>query len=137
MLGKVVMKEKTSEAYLGENLCSKGLRASTAASNRDKVAKVKGSIYKLCALMEDFRMQVVGGMRAAINIYKSCIVSSLLTNSGTWTEITDREIKLLDDIQDTFCRALLQVPLSTPKASLRAAFGLVGMQFRVMESKIL
>ena len=37
----------------------------------------------------------------------------------------------------TFYRALLQVPLSTPKASLRAAFGLVGMEYRVMESKIL
>ena len=40
-------------------------------------------------------------------------------------------------MQDTFCRALLQVPLATPKASLRAAFGMVGMQYRVMESKIL
>ena len=76
-------------------------------------------------------------MKAAIDLYESCIASSLLTNSGTWTEITDKEIKLLDDQQDTFCRALLQVPLSTPKALLRASFSLDDMKHRVMESKIL
>ena len=121
MLGKVVMKEKTSEAYLGDNLCSKGLRASTAASNRDKVAKVKGSIYKLCALMEDFRMQVVGGMRAAINIYKSCIVSSLLTNSGTWTSQTRRSSCLMSNRTRSAgpsCRYLH--PQGQPSSSLRS-----------------
>jgi hypothetical protein len=82
-------------------------------------------------------MQVVGSMKAAIKLYESCIVSSLLTNSGTWTEITKSEIKLLDECQDTFCRALLQVPGSTPKASLRAAFGLADMDHRVKEAKIL
>ena len=76
-------------------------------------------------------------MKAAIELYESCIVSSLLTNSGTWTDITDKEIKLLEDQQDTFCRALLQVPVSTPKASLRAVFGLVDLNHRVMEAKIM
>ena len=105
MLGKISMKEKTSEAYLGDILSSEGLRASTEASIRDRVGKVKGSIYELRSLIEDFRMQVVGGMRAAIDLFESCTVSSLLTNSGTWTEITDREFKLLDNMQDMFCRA--------------------------------
>ena len=108
MLGKISLKEKTSEAYLGDILSSEGLRASTEASNRDRVGKVKGSIYEHRSLIEDFRMQVVGGMRAAIDLFESCIVSSLLTNSCTWTEITDKEVKLLDDIQDTFCRAFIK-----------------------------
>ena len=136
MMGKIIMKEKINEAYLGDILCSEGLRASTEASIRARVAKVKGSIYELRSIIEDFRMQVVGGMKAAIELYESCIVSSLLTNSGTWTDITDKEIKLLEDQQDTFCRALLQVPVSTPKASLRAVFGLVDLKHRVMEAKI-
>ena len=107
MLGKISLKEKTSEAYLGDILSSEGLRASTEASIRDRVGKVKGSIYKLRSLTEYFRMQVVDEMRAAIDLFESCIVSSLLTNSGTWTENTDKEVKLLNNIQDTFCRALL------------------------------
>ena len=64
-------------------------------------------------------------------------MSSLLSNCGTWTEINKKEIKLLDEHQDTFVRALLQLPLSTPKASLRAAFGLLGMAWRVKEAKVL
>ena len=114
MLGKVVLNEKGSEAYLGDILSSQGLRASTEASIRDRAAKVKGSIYELRSLIEDFRMQVVGGMTAAIDLYESCIVSSLLTNSGTWTEIGDSEIELLDEKQNNFCRALLQLPMSNP-----------------------
>ena len=137
MLGKVVLKEKCSEAYLGDILCSQGLRASTEASIRERTAKVKGSIYELRALVEDFRMQSVGGMTAGIDLYESCIVSSLLSNSGTWTEIGETEIELLDEKQNTFCRALLQLPKSTPKPSLRASLGLLGMRWRVMESKVL
>ena len=44
---------------------------------------------------------------------------------------------MLDKQQDTFVRALLQLPRSTPKASLRAAFGLLGMAWRVMEAKVM
>ena len=70
-------------------------------------------------------------------MYESCIVSSLLTNSGTWTEITEQEVKQLEELQNTLCRALLQVPFSTPKSSLRVVLGLVGMKLRVMEAKVL
>ena len=54
-------------------------------------------------------------MNTVIDLYKSCIVSSLLTTCGTWTEITEEEIKQL----------------------LRAAFRLVSLKFRVMEVKVL
>ena len=137
MLGSIVLSEKKSEKYLGDILCSEGLRASVEASIKDRAGKVKGCIYELRALVEDFRMQAVGGTRAAIDLYESCIVSSLLSNSGTWTEISEKEIKLLDEQQNTFVRALLQLPLSTPKASLRAAFRLLGMSWRVKEAKVM
>ena len=93
MLGKVVLKEKESEAYLGDILSSQGLHASTEASIRLRAAKIKGSIYELRSLVEDFRMQMVGGMTAALDLYESCIVLSLLSNSGTWTDIGDKEIE--------------------------------------------
>ena len=46
-------------------------------------------------------------------------------------------MKILEELQNTMCRALLQVPLSTPKPSLRAAFGLESMKCRVMQAKVL
>jgi hypothetical protein len=137
MMGSIVMTEKKSEKYLGDILCSEGLRASVKASIEDRAGKVKGSNYELRALIEDFRMQAVGGTAAAIDLYESCIVSSLMSNSGTWTEISEQEIKMLDEQQETFVRVLLQLPRSTPKASLRAALGLLGMSWRVKENKVL
>ena len=44
MLGQIVMKEKKSEAYLGDILCSEGLEASIEATIKDRAAKLKGSI---------------------------------------------------------------------------------------------
>ena len=81
-------------------------------------------------------MQAVGGMRSPIYLYESCIVPSLLTYCGTWTEITKKEENILDEIQNVFCTAVLQIPVSAPKPSLRAVFGLPGMKWRVMEAKV-
>ena len=114
MLGEITMKEKQNEAYLGDVLCGIGLTASIQATIKDRTPRVKGSIYELRALIEDFRMQAVGGMMAAIDLYESCIVPSLLTNCGTWTEMTEKEENLLEEIQNMFCRAVLQVPVSSP-----------------------
>ena len=80
----------------------------------------------------NFRIQIIGGMQGEIDLYEACIIPSLLSNCGTWTEITVKEEKLLSELQNTFCRALLQVPCSSPKPSLRASFGLLGMKWRVM-----
>ena len=81
-------------------------------------------------------MQAVGGTRAAIDLYESCIVPSLLANCGTWAGITEHEEKLLEEQQNLFCRTLLQIPVSSPKPSLRAALGLLGTKWRVMEAKV-
>ena len=130
------MKEKKSEAYLGDILCSEGIEASIEATIKDRAAKVKGSIYELRALIEDFRMQAVGGLRGAVDLYESCIIPSLLSNCGTWAGITEHEEKLIEEHQNLFCRTILQVPVSTPKSSLRAALGLLGTKWRIMEAKV-
>ena len=49
MLGEIVLKEKKSEAYLGE-----GLTASVQATIKGRTSKVKGSIYELRSLIKDF-----------------------------------------------------------------------------------
>ena len=137
MLGKVMLEEKLTDKYLGDILSSQGLSASVEASIRDREAKIKGSIYELRALTEDFMMQAVGGMQSAIDLYESCIIPSLLSNCGMWVEMSRKAEDMLDMLQDTFGRVLLSLPLSAPKASLRAALGLMGMKWRVWEAKIL
>ena len=118
-------------------MSSKGLSASVQATIKEREAKKIGAIYELRALTEDFRMQGVGGCQSAIDMYEACIIPSLLSNAGTWVEMDEAAFNKLNNLQDTFGRALLSLPLSAPQASLRAALGLPGMKWRVCEQKIL
>ena len=66
MLGKSVIAEKQEEKYLGDILSSEGLAKSVQCTVKDREGKVKGSIYELRAIIENFRMQSVGGIEAAL-----------------------------------------------------------------------
>ena len=90
---------------------------------KDREGKVKGSIYELRAIIEDFRMQAVGGIEAALDLYESCVVPSLLANCATWLGVKQHTVDRLDGIQDLFGRVLLQVPQSSPRLATRAALG--------------
>ena len=68
MLGKSPLQEQELEKYLGDLLDSQGLAESVEATVKDRNAKVKGSLYELRALVEDVRMQAVGGLGAAIDL---------------------------------------------------------------------
>ena len=111
-----------------------GLVESVEAYIEERVAKIKGSIYELRALIEDFRMQAVGGVESAIELYESCIIPSLLSDAATWMEIRKEIEYKLDAIEDLFGRVLFQVPQSTPRLATRAALGLQGMRWRVWPS---
>ena len=82
-------------------------------------------------------MQSIGGMEAAIDLYESCIVPSLLSNAATWMEVKKDTEEKLDALQELFGRVLLQMPKSTPKLAARAALWLPGMKWRVWEAKVL
>ena len=53
-LGEIIMKEKSTEKYLGDILSCKGLSASVEATIKEREAKTIGAIYELRALTEDF-----------------------------------------------------------------------------------
>ena len=133
MLGKIVMKEKLQEKYL----VSYGLSQSVEATIKGREAKIKGAIYELRALTEDYRMQAVGGCQSAQDHYECCILPSLLTHAWTWLKMLEKAVNMLDTIQDTFARVLLALPILAPQASLWAALGLLGGKWRVLEANLL
>ena len=46
-----------------------------------------------------------------------CLIPSRLSNAGTWLEMTEKAVSMLENIQDTFARVLLALPVSTPRAT--------------------
>ena len=136
VLGKVAIKEKVCDKYLGDILSSGGVADSIDATVDEREGRVKGAIRELAALCEDFRMQITGGMMGALDLYESCIIPSLMANSGTWFGIREKMVERLEKIQNTFVRSLLRLPMSTPKPCLRAVCGLLGMKWRIWLEKI-
>ena len=103
-IGANILFEKRQAKYLGDVFRSQGLAASVETTVKERSAKIKGSIYELRAVIEDFRMQSVGGMEAAIDLYETCIVSSLIANCATWLDIKKDTEDRLDGLQDLFGR---------------------------------
>ena len=87
-------------------------------------------------LVEDFRMQKVGGLLGAFDIWEMAIVQSLLTNSEVWTEMPEKSVEMLEDLQFMFFRLLLDTPFSTPKVALLWETGSQKMKQRVMKRKL-
>ena len=135
--GEIKMNQKKQEKYLGDILDERGLAASVEETVRARLGKVRGAILELTALSQDFRMAVVGGTMGALDIWEICIVASLLSNCGTWTEITEQTEKLCEDQQNMFIRSIMRMPGSTPIPALRALTGLMGMRWRIWREKLI
>ena len=80
--GDFLMKEKEQGVYLGDVLSSRGLAASVEATIAHRLGKVKGSIYEVAAIIGDQRMQAMGGMQMAWEIWERSLLPSLLANCG-------------------------------------------------------
>ena len=77
-----------------------------------------------------------GGITSAWDLWNLVVVPSLLSNCGIWTEISVKAVERLDELQNTFVRRVLQVPVSTPKVSLRSETGLLSMKLRIWAAKV-
>ena len=136
MIGNIHTKCKDVDKYLGDMIHTDGLAASVAATVKDRTGKVKAAMYEAAAIIEDYRMQAVGGLMGAWDLWNMAIIPSLLNNSGVWTEIDEKTVLVLEELQNTYARRVLHVPLSTPKVSLRSETGLLSMKHRIWEEKV-
>ena len=75
------------------------------------------------AVVEYYRMQAIGGVESAIDLYESCIMPSLLSNASTWIKITKETEDKLDAIQDLFGRVSKYGPSVYPQARDKRGVG--------------
>ena len=131
-----VTKKKVSEKWLGDMLHEGGLSLSVEETVKARYGMTVAAIYEVAAIVQDFRMQSIGGLQTAIDLWELSIIPSLLNNSETWMEIADKAIQLLEELQNMFVRAILRVPISTPKPALKWETGLAPMEHRIMIRKL-
>ena len=81
---------------------TEGNRASVEATIKDREGKVKGAIFEVKAIIDDFHMQAIGGMMSVWELWEKAMVPSLLSGAGTWQGATESEYEMCDKIQDMF-----------------------------------
>ena len=107
------------------------------ATIAERTAKIKGAAIEIKSLVEDFQMQSLGGLVAALELWEKALVPSLLSGAGTWLGITKDAVTMCDNLQNFFWRVVLDVPKSCPKVALQCEPAMVGMKWRIMEAKCL
>jgi hypothetical protein len=124
------------DKYLGDMVHMDGLEASVEATIEDRVGKITASMHEIKAIMDDYRMQALGGMMGALDLWNLAVVPSLMNNCSTWIGITNRQEQKLENLQEQFIRLMMEVPVSTPKVAFRAETGLLSMKHRVWVDKL-
>ena len=94
------------------------------------------AIFELKAVMEDLRMQIIGGLKCGLDIWELAIVPSLTNNCGTWTDISDQSIEKLEQLQNMFLQTMFAVSQSCPKPALCWDTATLLMQVRVEKAKL-
>ena len=91
------------------------------------------------SIIEEYQMQVIGGMMAAWELWEKALVPKLLSGAGTWVGPGGgkKAIDLCDNLQNFYWRVILKVPESCPKLALRCETRMLGMKWRVWQEKIL
>ena len=88
------------------------------------------------AIIDDYRMQRIGGIVAAFEIWEMAVIPSLLNNSESWTEISSQTMEDLEDLQFLFIRTILETGKPTSRIALLWETGLLGMEERISKRKL-
>ena len=76
-------------ATMYENQCkSMKISFNQALPLRERIGKIKIGIVETNAILEDLRMQMIGGIIGAIDIWELAFIPLLFNNSDTWLNIS-------------------------------------------------
>ena len=112
------IKVKQNDKWLGDIIDSNGDSASITATISARKGRIINSIHEIIAIIEDTRMQRIGGLQCGLDLFEIVLIPSLLSNSSCWQGLLESHLKELDELQDYFLQRLFQVPKSTPKPAL-------------------
>ena len=93
-------------------------------------------MYEAASILADYRMQAIGGMAGAWDMWNLQMVPKLLANCGSWVGSLQRHYNALDYLQNQYCRLVYASPDSTPLPLLKSEAGLLGFKHRNWAEKI-
>ena len=126
------MEMKNEEKYLGDVLSTDGRNIKNV---RARVAKGKGIVSRILSMLDgipfgEFYFEIAAILR------ESLLVSSMLSNSEAWYNVSKVELELLETIDANFLRNVLNARRSTPKEMLFLEMGVVPFRELLIKRRI-
>ena len=112
------MKGVIQENYLGDYIHCLGNPESVTATVNARHGLATTAISEIKSVLEDCRINVVGGLSAGIDIWELSVLPFLLNNSDVWGNIPKGVLEQLEELQKKFFRYLFATPISTPGPAL-------------------
>ena len=102
MFGNFQVKHRECDRYLGQMLHGGGLGMSAEATIQERTGRIKGATREIKQIIEDFRMQSIGGLMAAWELWEKALIPSLLSGAGTWFGLGSKSnaIDMCDNLQN-------------------------------------
>ena len=126
-----MIKAKPQDKYLGDILNEGGLTQSVKETINDRYGKAFNTINEIGAVINDFRINAIGGLKSGLDIFEMVVVPSILNNSDTWVQMDNGSINRLEELQNFMFKNLLAVPHSVPTPALRSELGCLSMEERI------
>ena len=121
---------------MGDIISDGGLRKSVEATVEKRYGKILAAIFELKSVIEDLRMQMIGGIKCGLDIWELALVPSLINNAGTWVMVDNKTIDKLNSLQNTFLQVLLGAGRSCPRPALCWDTTTLLMDVRVKKAKL-
>ena len=128
--------KSSGEKWLGDMLSDAGLMKSVEATVKNRYGRILSAIFEMKSVLEDLRLQMIGGLKCGLDIWEMAIIPSLLNNAGTWTHISGQALESVNKLQNMFLQNLFSVSRSCPKAALCWDTATTMMQVRVEKAKL-
>ena len=130
------MKEKKKEKWLGDFIDVLGLKESTLTTIQERKQRIFTAINEVIAIIEDSRVNRLGSLKFAVDIWELVIVPALLNNGEVWSFLDKKVQTTLEDIQSHFVRGLMAVPKSCPRPALAYEANLLKMKYRLYKKSL-
>ena len=120
-----VLKQITTTKFLGDMVNEKGDNKDLIA---DRVKKGKAVIVNCMSLCSEITMGT-HYVKAALTLYNSVFVSTLLFNCQAWTNLLKDDVKKLETIQLKYLKRILRAPQSTSNCFVYLELGILPISY--------
>ena len=126
------MEEVSEDKYLGDILSEDGKNLKNIIARRNRGT---GSVNQILSILDEICFGKYFFEVARI-LRNSLLISSLLSNSEAWYNLTTEDLNKLEQVDESLLRGFLECPVSTPKEMLYLEMNCIPIRFMIMSRRL-